>query len=216
MVKNFFLIHSLILQSFSLKPLSLVLSQQALIKSLSSSYKLCPHSLLFSRLKSPSSLSLSSQERCSIPQIVLVSSSGPAPTGPGLSCAEGSRAICRTPSGVSPEWSRGIESPPSTCWPRCWTSSPGDSWLSGLRAHIGGSCPAFHPPAPTSPSLDPFIPQPVLIARVAPTQVQDLALGLAEPQEVHKGPVLKFVQVPLDRNPSLRCVDHTTQPAIYS
>jgi len=30
-------------------------------------------------------------------------SSGPAPTGPCLSCAEGSRAGCRTPGGVSPE-----------------------------------------------------------------------------------------------------------------
>jgi len=35
-----------------------------------------------------------------------VASSGPAPTAPGLSCAEGSRAGCRTPGGVSPEQSR--------------------------------------------------------------------------------------------------------------
>jgi len=51
----------------------------------------CPQSLLFSRLKSPNSLSLSSQQRCSSPWIIVVASSGPAPTSPGLSCAEGSR-----------------------------------------------------------------------------------------------------------------------------
>ena len=46
---------------------------------------------------------------------------------------------------------------------------------------------------------------------VALTQVQDLALGLAELHEVHMGPLLKLVQVPLDGIPSLRCVNHTTQ-----
>jgi len=37
-----------------------------------------------------------------------VASSGPAPTGPGLSCAKGSGAGRWTPRGVSPEWSRGV------------------------------------------------------------------------------------------------------------
>ena len=41
-----------------------------------------------------------------------MASSGPAPTGPGLFCAEGCRAGCRTPGGVSAERSRGAESPP--------------------------------------------------------------------------------------------------------
>ncbi|KAK4823355.1 hypothetical protein QYF61_001703 [Mycteria americana] len=54
-------------------------------------------------------------------------------------------------------------------------------------------------------ALNPFIPQPVLIP------AQDLALGLVEPHEVHTGPVLKSVQVPLDGIPSLRCVNRTTQ-----
>ncbi|KAK4816395.1 hypothetical protein QYF61_016712 [Mycteria americana] len=57
---------------------------------------------------------------------------------------------------------------------------------------------------PSSPSL-------VLILRVAPTQVQDLVLGLVEPHEVHMGPLLKLVQVPLDDIPSLRYVNNTTQ-----
>jgi len=61
-----------------------------------------PQSLLLSRLSSPSSPSLSSQQKGSSPQITAVGSSSPAPPAPGLSCAEGSRAGCRTPRGVSP------------------------------------------------------------------------------------------------------------------
>jgi len=41
--------------------------------------------------------------------------------------------------------------------------------------------------------------------------VQDLALGLVELVEVHKGPLLKLVQVPLDGIPSFWCVSCTTQ-----
>jgi len=36
-------------------------------------------------------------------------------------------------------------------------------------------------------ALNPLIPQPVLIAGDAPTQVPDPALGLVEPHEVHTG-----------------------------
>ena len=57
----------------------------------------------------------------------------PAPTAPCLSCAGGSRAGCRTPGGVSREQSRGAESPPLTCWPRCFWCSPGYGWPSGLQ-----------------------------------------------------------------------------------
>jgi len=60
-------------------------------------------------------------------------------------------------------------------------------------------------------SLNPFIPQPVLIPGFALTQVQDLALGLVESYEINTGLLLELVQVPLDSIPSLRCVDHTTQ-----
>ncbi|KAK4820335.1 hypothetical protein QYF61_024873 [Mycteria americana] len=60
-------------------------------------------------------------------------------------------------------------------------------------------------------ALNPFIPQPVLILGVAPTQVQDLALGLVEPHEVHMGPLHQLVQVPLDGILSLRHVNCTTQ-----
>ncbi|KAK4828118.1 hypothetical protein QYF61_023916 [Mycteria americana] len=60
-------------------------------------------------------------------------------------------------------------------------------------------------------ALKPFISQPVLILGVALTQVQDLALGLVEPHEVHMGPLFKLVQVPLDGIPSLGHVNHTIQ-----
>ena len=81
---------------------------------------------------------------------IFVASSGPAPTGPGLSCSEGSRAGHRTPVGVSPEWSRGAESSPSPC---CRGCSLGYGWPSGLRVHIAGSYPIFHPPVSPSPSV---------------------------------------------------------------
>jgi len=41
--------------------------------------------------------------------------------------------------------------------------------------------------------------------------VQDLALGLVEPHEVHVGPLLQLVQVPLDGILSFWCVIYTTQ-----
>jgi len=60
----------------------------------------------------------------------------------------GSRAGRRTPGGVSGERSRGAEFPPWPCWPRCSGCSPGYGWLSGLPAHVAGSCWAPHPPVP--------------------------------------------------------------------
>ncbi|KAK4818789.1 hypothetical protein QYF61_019135 [Mycteria americana] len=55
-------------------------------------------------------------------------------------------------------------------------------------------------------TLNPFIPQPVLIPGVASSQVQDLALGLAELHEVHMDILLKPVKVPF-----LRCINCITQ-----
>jgi len=40
--------------------------------------------------------------------------------------------------------------------------------------------------------------------------MQDLALGLVEPHEVHMVPLLKLVQVPLDGILFLGCVNHST------
>jgi len=50
-----------------------------------------------------------------------------------------------------------------------------------------------------------------LIAGVALTQMQDLALGLVEPHEVHTGSFFEVVQVCLDGIPSFWCVICTTQ-----
>ncbi|KAK4821646.1 hypothetical protein QYF61_026507 [Mycteria americana] len=60
-------------------------------------------------------------------------------------------------------------------------------------------------------ALDHIIPQSLLKPRIAPTQVQDPALGLVEPHEVHTGPLLQLVQVPLDDIPSFWRVRCTTQ-----
>ncbi|KAK4832388.1 hypothetical protein QYF61_022243 [Mycteria americana] len=71
------------------------------------------------------------------------------------------------------------------------------SLVSSDKMHWNGS--KLHQRA----ALNPFIPQPVLIPEVALTQLQDPALGLVEPHEVHMGPLLQLVQVPLDGIPSL-------------
>ena len=68
---------------------------------------------------------------------------------------------------------------------------------------------AQFPPTSTPKSLSAgllSILHPVSILGAAPTPVQDLALGLAEPQEVQVGPLLGLVQVPLNGIPSLRVV----------
>ena len=58
-------------------------------------------------------------------------------------------------------------------------------------------------------TLNPFIPHPVLLAGVALTYVQDLALHLVEPHEVHTCLFLKLVPVPLDGILSFWCVNCT-------
>ena len=60
-------------------------------------------------------------------------------------------------------------------------------------------------------ALNHFIPQPLLILGVAPTLVQDLAIGLIELHVFHMGPHLKLFQVSLDGTPSIKCVEHATQ-----
>ncbi|PKU47244.1 hypothetical protein llap_2420 [Limosa lapponica baueri] len=65
-------------------------------------------------------------------------------------------------------------------------------------------------------ALNPFIPQPALVTEVALIQVQDLALVLIEPHDVHMGTLLEVAQVPLDSIPSLRHVNCTTQLGVIS
>jgi len=67
---------------------------------------------------------------------------------------------------------------------------------------------SFSPPSTPKSSraaLSLLIPQPV-----APNQMQDLALRLVEPLEVHMGPLLELAQVPLDGIPSFWCLSCTT------
>jgi len=51
---------------------------------------------------------------------------------------------------------------------------------------------------------------------IAPTQVQDVTLGLVETHEVRTEPPIQPVKVPLDGIPSLQCVDGTTQLGVTS
>jgi len=97
-----------------------------------------PCSLLFPRLTSPSCPSLPSQQSVSSPQIIAGASSGPSPPAPGLSCAEGSRAGHRTPGGVSPEQSRGAESPPSPCAHAAGDAAQGMVGLVGCQQSLQG------------------------------------------------------------------------------
>jgi len=60
-------------------------------------------------------------------------------------------------------------------------------------------------------ALEPLSAQTVLVFGVAPTHVQDLALGLVELYAVHAGPPLQPVKVPLNGIPSLQRINHTTQ-----
>lgn len=63
-------------------------------------------------------------------------------------------------------------------------------------------------------ALNPFIPLPVLIAMISPTQVQDLGLGLVQLHKVHMGPLLKPVKVSPGDIPSLKHVNFITQLAV--
>jgi len=78
--------------------------------------------------------------------------------------------------------SREAGSPPSPCQLRFFWCSPGYSWLSVLRGHTAGSCPASHPSVPSGlfdrAAPNPFISQLVLVVSVALIQVEDLAFGL--------------------------------------
>ncbi|KAK4826593.1 hypothetical protein QYF61_010355 [Mycteria americana] len=69
---------------------------------------------------------------------------------------------------------------------------------------------------PCRAALNPFMPQPILILGIAPTQAQDLGLGLVELHEVYKAPLLQPVKVPLDGIPSLKCINFTTQLGVIS
>jgi len=147
-----------------------------------------PQNPVFYRLNMPSSLSLSSQGRW----IILCPSSGYVPAGPHLSCTEDSSFEHSTPGGLAPAQNRAAESPPLLLLmqPRIWLLF----WA--VKAHL---CACDQLTICQYPRvlfgrdvLYPFIPQPVLIAGIAMTQVQGLALGFIEPHEVHLHPLLNL------------------------
>lgn len=92
-----------------------------------------------------------------------------------LSCAEGPRPGCSTPSGSSQGQIKGGQSSPLTCCPLfCWCG-----WLSGLQTSTVRSC---HPPETPSSSLQ-YCSQwdlPVCSCLGLPW-AKPLSLGLVEP-----------------------------------
>ncbi|KAK4819472.1 LOW QUALITY PROTEIN: hypothetical protein QYF61_004698 [Mycteria americana] len=221
-VKNFFLQSSLNLPSLSLKLLLLVLSQQALLKSLSPSLLEAPfkdwkavirspRSLLFSRLNNPSSLSLSLEERCSSPRIIFVALLWP--------CSSSSMSF------LAPELDAGLQARshqsrvegqnhlPRPAGHAAFDAAQDTVGLLGCKrtslAHVQLFVHQYPQVLSCRAALDHIIPQPLLIPGVALTQ--NPALGLVEPHEVHTGPLLQLVQVPLDDIPSFWRVNCTTQ-----
>ncbi|KAK4816374.1 hypothetical protein QYF61_016278 [Mycteria americana] len=214
--KNLFLISSLNLPSFSLKPLPLVLSQQALIKSLTERPLIrSPRSLLFSRLNNPNSQPLLIGEVFQPPDHFC---------GPPLDPLQQVHVfpVLRAPEldavlqvGSHQSRGEGQNHLPRPAGHASFDAAQDTVGFLGCERTLLARIQPFIHQYPQvllcRAALNPFIPQPVLIQGVAPAQVQDLALGLVEPPEVHMGPLLELVQVPLDGILSLRHVNNTTQ-----
>jgi len=118
-------------------------------------------SLLLLRLTSPSSPSLSCQQRGSSPCIIAGASSGPAPTAPALSCAEGSRAGRRTSVGSHQSGAEGHNPLPCPV-PTLLGMQPG-AWLAfwAASAHCQVMDSFSSPSTPKSFSTGlPSIPSP--------------------------------------------------------
>ncbi|KAK4830856.1 hypothetical protein QYF61_013785 [Mycteria americana] len=204
-VKNFFLRSSLNLPSSSLKPLPFVPSQQALLKILKGCYKVSLEpSLLQAEQPQPSQpffigeVFQPSDYFCGPPLDQLTPElDAVLQVGSHQSRVEGQNHLPRPAGHAS------------------FDAAQDAVDLLGcehtLSAHIQLFIHQYPQVLLCRAALNPFIPQPVLIPGIAPTQVQDLALGLVEPHEVHTGPLLQLVQVPLDGIPSLRHVNCTTQ-----
>ncbi|KAK4823100.1 hypothetical protein QYF61_025838 [Mycteria americana] len=209
-VIHFFLTSSLNPPSFSLKPLPLVLSLQALLRILKGCNKVSPEPYLL-RAKQPQ-----------LSQPVLIGEMfHPSDhfCGPPLDLLQQVHVlpVLRTPEldavlqvGSHHSRAEGQNHLPQPAGHTSFDAAQDTVGFLGrectLLAHVHNPQVLLHRAA-----LNPFIPQPVLIPGVAPTQVQDLALALVEPHEIHMGPLLELVQVPLNGIPFLRHVNHTTQ-----
>ncbi|KAK4824907.1 LOW QUALITY PROTEIN: hypothetical protein QYF61_021422 [Mycteria americana] len=215
-VKHFFLKSSLNLPSLSLKPLLLVLSQQALLK-------VCP--LLESCYKVSPEPCLLQAEQPQLSQPVLV--------GEVLQPSDHFRRppldplqqlhvllVLRAPEleavlQVGSHQSRveGQNHLPRPAGHTSFDAAQGTVGLLGcertLLAHVQLFIHQYPQVLFHRAALNHIIRQLVLKPRIAPTQ--DPAFGLVEPHEVHTGPLLQLVQVPLDDIMSFWCVNCTTQ-----
>ncbi|KAK4814468.1 hypothetical protein QYF61_018986 [Mycteria americana] len=215
MVKNFFLKSSLNLPSLSLKPLLLVLSQQALLKTLEGCYK----------VSLQPSLLQAQQPQLSQPvlvgEVLQPSDNFHGPPLHGLQQLH-VLLVLRAPEldavlQVRSHQSRveGQNLLPRPAGHASFNAAQDTVGLLGCECTLLAHAQLFVHQYPQvlfhRAALDHIIPQPVWKLRIAPTQVQDPALGLVEPHEVHTGPLLQLVQVPLDDIPSFWRVSCTTQ-----
>ncbi|KAK4818126.1 hypothetical protein QYF61_006213 [Mycteria americana] len=187
-VKNFFLISSLNLPPFSLKPLLLVLLQQALLRIM----KGC------NKVSLEPSLLQAEQPHLSQPVFIgEVFQPSDHFCGPPLDLLQ---QVHLFPVLRAPELDAVLQNTVGLLG--CERT---------LSAHVQLFIHQYPQVLLCRAALNHIIPQPVLILGVAPTQLQDPALGLVDLHEGHTGPLLELVQVPLDGILSLRCVNHTTQ-----
>ncbi|KAK4819021.1 hypothetical protein QYF61_024137 [Mycteria americana] len=206
--KKVFLISSLNLASFSLKQLTLVLSQQVLLKILKG----------HNTVSTEPSLLWAEQPQLSQPfSIGEVFHPSDHSCGPPLDLLQQVHVfpVLRTPEldavlQVGSHQSRveGQNHLPQPAGHASFDAAQDMVGLLGcehtLLAHVQLFIHQYPQVLFCRAALNPFIPHPV----------QDLALGLVEPHEVHMGPLLQLVQVPLDGILSLRHVNHTTQLSV--
>ena len=138
--KPFFLIHNPDLVSFSLKPLLLVLCQQALLTGplqvLKGHHKVSPE---------PSSL-LAEQSRFSQPFLISGPFSGLAQTGPSPSCAGSPELDAALQWGLTRAEQR-HRIPSLALLPTVLWMQPRTRLAFWAGSAMAGSCPALHPPA---------------------------------------------------------------------
>ncbi|KAK4833105.1 LOW QUALITY PROTEIN: hypothetical protein QYF61_027771 [Mycteria americana] len=212
-VKNFFLKSSLNLPSLSLKPLLLVLSQQALLKILEGCYK----------VSLEPSLLQAEQPQLSqpVPRGEVLQPSDHF-LGPPLDPLQQLHVllVLRAPEldavlQVRSHQSRveGQNHLPQPAGHAALDAAQDMVGLLGCKRTLLAHVQLFIHQCPQvllcRAALNHIIPQPVLKLMIALTQ--DPALGLVEPHEVHTGPLLQLVQVPLDDTPSFWCVKCITK-----
>lgn len=172
------------LLSFCLKLFPLVISQQTLLKILPPSFLQPPLRHWMAALRSPQSLLQVEQPQLSQSVLIgdvfhplehLCPSSVCAPTGPCLSCTEDSTVGCSTPGKVSPAQSKRAGSPPTFLWmqPRTWFQNMVGflSCEGTLQDHIQLAIHQHSQVFFGVATLNPFLPQLVLIVEVVMIQV---------------------------------------------